>query len=101
VLDDFERGLQHAGDAPEGTPHAQLAEGIRMTHGRLLGVLSQHGLTEIAVEGQFDPHLHEAVMMQPAPAGVVPDTVLNVVQKGYMLGDRVLRHAKVIVAGDA
>lgn len=101
VLDDFERALEHAGDAADGSAHSQLVEGIRMTHARLLGVLSQHGLSEIPADGAFDPHLHEAMMMQPAPAGVAPNTVLQVVQKGYMLGDRVLRHAKVIVSGEA
>lgn len=100
VLDDFERALAHAGEAAAGSTQAQLADGIRMTHARLLGVLGQHGLQELPVGGAFDPHLHEAMMMQAPPPGVEPGTVLQVVQKGYMLGDRVLRHAKVIVAGE-
>ena len=101
VLDDFERALAHAGEAPAGSPQSQLADGIRMTHSRLWGVLAQHGLQEIQVGGMFDPHLHDAMMMQAPPPGVESGTVLQVVQKGYMLGDRVLRHAKVIVAGEA
>jgi molecular chaperone GrpE len=96
VLDDLDRALDHAG---AGASVAQLSDGIRMVHGRLGGVLDKHGLTPIDASGAFDPHLHEAVMMQPAPAGVAPDTILQVAQKGYMLGDRVLRHAKVVVAG--
>lgn len=93
VLDDLERALGHSGE------DASVSEGIRMVHGRLTDVLDRHGLTEVDTSGHFDPHLHEAMMMQPAGQGVVEGTIVDVVQKGYMLGDRVLRHARVIVAG--
>jgi molecular chaperone GrpE len=97
VLDDFERALEHAGAEADA---ATLADGIRMVHGRLLGLLEQHGLSAIPTEGAFDPHLHEAMMAQPAPEGTEPGAILQTVQKGYQLGERVLRHAKVIVAAD-
>jgi molecular chaperone GrpE len=95
VLDDFERALEQAGTAAGSA----LADGIQMVHGRLLGVLHQHGLTEVDTSGQFDPHLHDAVLLQPASGGAKENDILQVAQKGYQLGDRVLRHSKVIVAG--
>ena len=101
VLDDFERALDHSGDEEPGSAHAQLADGIRMVHTRLLGTLEQHGLSAIESDGMaFDPHLHEAILAQPASDGVAPGHVMKTVQNGYRLGDRVLRHAKVIVAED-
>ena len=61
--------------------------------------LKRLGLREIdAVGKQFDESVHEALMQQPAPDGVEPGTVLSEIQKGYVFGDRVLRHSKVIVA---
>ena len=53
--------------------------------------------TSTAVDGAFDPHVHEALLSQPGE-GAEPGTVLQVVQKGYRLGDRVLRPARVVVA---
>jgi len=94
VLDDLGRALEHANESDP----AQVINGIRMVYDRLSAVLNEHGLEEIPAVGQFDPHLHEAMMMQPAPE--VPEgQILQVLQKGYRIGDRVLRHAKVIVAG--
>jgi molecular chaperone GrpE len=93
VLDDLERALVAAGDHEE----AKLEEGVRLVHRELGDVLSRQGLEEIDAEGQFDPHVHEALLAQPsdAPEG----TVVEVIQKGYRLGDRVLRPARVVVAG--
>jgi molecular chaperone GrpE len=99
VLDDLERALEHIGDSDAGDSHSQLVEGIRLVQRRLLDVLTAHGLVEIDASGAFDPHLHEAVLMQPPPAGVAEGAILQVAQKGYAIGDRVVRHAKVIVAG--
>ena len=92
VLDDFDRALGHAGSG------GQLEEGVRMTQSRLANVLAQHGLTEIETEGHFDPHLHEAVMMREQD-GAEEGQILDVMQKGYRIGDRVVRHSKVVVAG--
>jgi molecular chaperone GrpE len=93
VLDDLERALEHAGDAGES-----FVEGVKMTHSRLERVLTEHGLEGVDCSGEFDPQLHEALMMQPG-SGRPEGTVLQVVQKGYRIGERVVRHAKVIVAG--
>lgn len=96
VIDDMERALQHAEEAQ--AEHPNLAAGIRMVHDRLDGVLRSHGLEPVEVDGTFDPNLHEAMMLQPTP-GVDDGTIVKVLQSGWKLGDRVLRHARVIVAG--
>jgi molecular chaperone GrpE len=59
-------------------------------------VLRKEGLEEVATDGKFDPHIHEALLSQPSEAE--EGTVIEVLQKGYRLGDRVLRPARVVVA---
>jgi molecular chaperone GrpE len=60
-------------------------------------LLERQGVKEIATEGKFDPHVHEALLAQPSEEKEQGD-VLDVIQKGYTLGDRVVRPARVIVA---
>lgn len=94
ALDNLERATQAAQQAGEKGP---LVQGVAMVQSQLLDALKRHGITRIAVEGQpFDPSMHEAIMQQPA-ADKKPGTVLQVVEQGFMLHDRVLRPAKVIV----
>jgi molecular chaperone GrpE len=93
VLDDLERALEAAAEHEE----AKLEEGVRLVHRSLLGLVQRHGLTEIATEGPFDPHVHEALLAQPGE-GAEEGSVLQVLQKGYRLGDKVIRPARVIVA---
>ena len=62
----------------------------------LADLLSKEGLAEIATEGRFDPHVHEALLSQPSESD--EGDVIEVVQKGYRLGDRVLRPARVVVS---
>jgi molecular chaperone GrpE len=93
VLDDLERALVSA----EHHEEAQLEDGVRLVHRALAEVLTRAGLAEIDTVGAFDPHVHEALLAQPADAAE-PGTVVQVVQKGYLLGDRVLRPARVVVA---
>jgi molecular chaperone GrpE len=95
VLDDLERALEAADQHEE----AELEEGVRLIHRQLASILDREGLQEIETEGKFDPHVHEALLSQPAEAA--EGTVLQVIQKGYRLGDRVLRPARVVVAGPA
>jgi molecular chaperone GrpE len=92
VLDDLGRALE----AAEQHEEAKLEEGVRLVHRQLAGLLRKEGLAEIETDGKFDPHVHEALLSQPseAPEG----SVIDVVQKGYRLGDRVLRPARVVVA---
>jgi molecular chaperone GrpE len=92
VLDDLERALQAAEEHEE----AKLEEGVRLVHRQLAAALRKEGLQEIPTEGRFDPHLHEALLAQPSEAE--QGTVIEVLQKGYRLGDRVLRPARVVVA---
>jgi len=93
VLDDLERAL----DAAEHHEEAKLAEGVALTRSSLVATLASEGLVEIDAAGAFDPHVHEALMTQPA-GEAEPGQILQVVQKGYRLGDAVLRPARVIVA---
>ncbi len=93
VVDDLERALEAASLHEE----AKLEDGVRLVHRQLLDVLVKEGLEEIPTDGLFDPHVHEALAAIPAEAE--EGTILEVVQRGYVLGDRVLRPARVIVAG--
>jgi molecular chaperone GrpE len=92
VLDDLERALAAAEEHEE----ARLEEGVRLVHRELAAALEREGLAEIETNGAFDPHVHEALLSQPSDAE--EGSVLEVVQKGYRLGDRVLRPARVVVA---
>jgi molecular chaperone GrpE len=93
VLDDLERALA----AAEQHEEAQLEEGVRLVHRALAALLERHGVTAIETDGKFDPHVHEALLAQPSEEAE-SGSVLNVVQKGYKLGERVVRPARVIVA---
>ena len=95
ILDDLERALE----AAERHEEAQLLDGVRLVERSLRAALAKEGLTEIDTSGQFDPHVHEALLTQPGE-GVDPGCVLDVVQRGYRLGDKVVRPARVIVATD-
>jgi len=93
VLDDLERAL----DAAEDHEEAKLEDGVRLVHRALSDALAKEGLAEIPTNGKFDPHVHEALLTQPDDDRESGD-VLDVLQKGYRLGDKVLRPARVIVA---
>lgn len=92
VLDDLSRALEAAGLHEE----AKLEDGVRLVHRELSGVLAREGLQEISTDSPFDPHVHEALAAIPSEAE--EGTILEVVQRGYLLGDRVLRPARVVVA---
>ena len=93
ILDDLERALS----AAEQHEEAQLEDGVRLVHRSLAGLLQRHGVAPIETDGKFDPHVHEALLSQPSEAE--EGSVIDVVQKGYKLGDRVVRPARVVVAG--
>jgi len=103
VLDDMGRTMEAADELKEkqdvATAYESLKGGIEMVHKKFLDDLSGLGVERIDAEGKpFDESLHEAMMQQPAPENVEPGTVLNEVQAGYRMGDRVIRHSRVIVA---
>jgi len=93
VFDGLESGL-----AAEGGDVASMREGLSLTLKSLLKVGENHGLTPVDPKGQpLDPERHHAVSMVDAP-DAVPGTVVNVLQKGYVLNERLLRPALVAVA---
>ena len=92
VLDDLERALEAADEHEE----AKLEEGVRLIHRALGSLLEREGLAEIATDGRFDPHVHEALLTQPSDAE--EGSVIQVLQKGYRLDGRVLRPARVVIA---
>jgi molecular chaperone GrpE len=92
VLDDLERALE----AAEQHEEAKLEDGVRLVHRALADTLAKEGLVEVATDGKFDPHTQEALLAQPSEAK--EGTVVQVLQKGYRLGDRVLRPARVVVS---
>ena len=93
ILDGLERALE-AGEQHE---EAKLLDGVRLVEKALRGALAKEGLIEIETDGPFDPHVHEALLTQPS-TDAEPGSVLEVVQRGYRVGDRVVRPARVIVA---
>jgi molecular chaperone GrpE len=92
VLDDLERALEAAEEHEE----AKLEDGVRLVHRELRDAMAKEGLVEIETDGEFDPHVHEALLTQPSEEA--EGTILQVIQKGYRLGDRVLRPARVVVS---
>jgi molecular chaperone GrpE len=92
ILDDLERALTAAAEHEE----AALEEGVRLVYRSLANVLERQGLRSIETDGKFDPHVHEALLSQPSEAD--EGSVIDVVQKGYTLGDRVVRPARVVIA---
>jgi molecular chaperone GrpE len=93
VLDDLGRTLE----AAERHEEAALVEGVRLVERSLRTALEKEGLVEIETDGEFDPHVHEAVLAQ-AREGAEPGSVVEVLQRGYRLGSKVVRPARVIVA---
>jgi molecular chaperone GrpE len=95
ALDNLERATAAAQQAGETGP---LVQGVAMVQAQFLDVLRRHGVTRIEALGQpFDPHLHQAVMQQPS-AEHPPNTVVQVLEQGYLIHDRVLRPARVAVS---
>ena len=93
VVDDMERALAAMSDGDSAK------EGVQLILNKLMGILQQKGLKPIEAKGEkFDEDLHEAVTQFPAPSEEEKGKVIDVVEKGYFLNDKVLRYAKVVVA---
>lgn len=100
VADNFERAIQAvpAGAAEQDGALKSLVDGITMTEREFLNVLERNGVKRVNPKGEpFNPHQHQA-MMEMQNAEVAPGTILEVFQCGYMIDDRVLRPAMVVVA---
>ena len=96
VLDDFERALKNM-EASEETK--AMKEGVELIFSKFQKILGQEGLQKIETEGQaFDTDYHEAIALIPAPSEDLKGKILDCVQTGYMLNEKVIRHAKVAVA---
>jgi len=97
AVDNLERALEH-GAQNAGPEISGILDGVELVHREVLGALANHGVKEVEAEGRlFDPADHEA-MGQVPNAEVPPNTVLEVLQKGYVIHDRMLRPARVIVS---
>lgn len=97
VIDDLERSLKNSNDQKD----TALYKGIELIRQKMLKVLESHGVRPFETVGrEFDVHFHDALLQVPKE-GVPPHSIIEEVEHGYMFHDKVLRHAKVIVAAAA
>jgi molecular chaperone GrpE len=95
IVDDFDRLMQNPGKADD-----QYRRAVEMIYGKLKVFLDAHGVAKFECVGKpFDPDLHNAMLMQPTP-DFPAGTVLAVMTPGYKIGERVIRHAQVIVSAE-
>jgi molecular chaperone GrpE len=95
ALDNLDRANAAAKQAGETGP---LVQGVAMVQSQVQDILRRHGITRMEAQGQpFDPNLHQAVMQQPSDS-VPPGMVLQVLEQGYTINERVLRPARVVVS---
>lgn len=95
VLDDFERAIQNMSKDEKA---AEMLTGVELIYNKFIGILKQNGLEKIETEGQdFNTDFHEAIAIVPIPDASLKGKVLDCVQTGYTLNEKVIRHAKVAV----
>ena len=95
VLDDFDRAKKNS---VENNTEQLFNEGIGLVHQKLIAVLSQKGLKAMESTGEaFDAELHEAFAEIPAPSDEMKGKVVDTIEKGYLLKDKIIRHARVVV----
>lgn len=96
IIDDFERGIEATKNSSDAE---SVKQGMQLIYNKLIKYLSENGVKPMESTGaKFDTELHEAVAMVPAESEVEKGSIRDTVSKGYTLNDRVLRHAKVVVA---
>lgn len=95
VLDDFERGLNEIGKASDDA----LLEGMKLIYNKFKSTLTQKGLKEVEVKSGdvFDAEIHEAISQIPAPNKKLKGKIIDVVEKGYKLGETIIRYPKVVM----
>lgn len=95
ILDDFERGLAEITKAKD----KELLKGMKLINNKLLNSLTQKGLSTIKVENgePFDAELHEAITQIPAPSDDLKGKIIDVIEQGYKLGDKIIRYPKVVI----
>lgn len=95
VVDDFERGLKAAENSEENDP---MLEGMTLVYNKLKKIMAQNGVKEMDPEEKdFDADRHEAISAVPVPDEEQKGKILDTIEKGYTINDKVLRHAKVVV----
>jgi molecular chaperone GrpE len=96
VVDDFERALKLS---PDDENAAQVKEGFQLINHKMLKILASKGLSLMEVDkgSEFNPEFHEAISQIPAPEDDLKGKVVDVVEKGYYLGEKVIRFAKVVI----
>jgi molecular chaperone GrpE len=92
ALDSFDRAIENAGESEKG-----YLEGLMLVRKQIIDALAKLGLEEVEACGQFDPNLHDAVLREK-DENAESGHVLQVMQKGYRVGDRIIRHCMVKVA---
>ena len=104
IFDDFSRSINATKQAEEQNEnlnpmYLKLREGVELVYEKFRNELTRLGVEPIEAVGKsFNENEHEALMQQPAPENVEPGTVLEEIQTGYRMGDKILRHSRVIVA---
>ncbi len=97
LVDDFERALKVMGEK-KSEDLDTIKEGVELIYSKFISFLNQNGVKEIDAEGQdFDTEFHEAVTTIPAPAEALKGKVIEAIQKGYTLHDKVIRFSKVVI----
>lgn len=95
VMDDFERAMTTLDSAED---IESVKEGLHLIYSKFEGFLKQKGVSPISTEdGEFDTELHEAITQIPSPSEDMKGKIIDCVQKGYTLNDKVIRHSKVVV----
>ena len=96
VLDDFERALAHIEDDKEAE---ELRKGVLLIYQKLIKTLEQKGLAKMEVKqgDAFDAEIHEAITQIPAPSKKLKGKIIDVTEKGYKLGDKIIRYPKVVI----
>jgi molecular chaperone GrpE len=96
IIDDFERALTHIEEANEAK---ELGKGVALIYNKLVNTLEQKGLSKIEVEqgDTFNADDHEAVTQIPAPSPELKGKIIDVLERGYKLGDKVIRFPKVVI----
>jgi len=97
ILDDFERALQTF--QQDQVPLEAIEEGVKLIHDKMSQILHQYNVEamDITQETTFDPEWHEAISTTPVTEAALKGKIINTIEKGYLLKDKVLRHAKVII----
>lgn len=96
IIDDFERSIQAINESSDAS---SIKEGVELIYNKFVKYLEQNGVSVIASEkgNDFDTEIHEAVTTFPTDDDALKGKIIDTVQKGYMLHDKVIRHAKVVV----